>query len=104
MKYIITDNNDVIIHMSDTIDYQQNGNPLVDNGTLAIAKILVKAVCEVQDVPSEVTPMKYCYTEEQGFYANENYVEPVRELTNQELQEQITDLQLALAEIYEGSI
>ena len=42
MKYVITNKDDVVIHISETIGYQENGNVLVDNGELAIAKPLVK--------------------------------------------------------------
>jgi len=106
MKYIITDKNNVIIHISETIGYQENGNVLVENNTLAIAKPLVKEVFEVESIVEGITENKYCYTEEEGFYANENYKEPEPTETQkiQELQEQVTNLQLALAEIVEGGI
>lgn len=106
MKYIITDKNDVIIHISNTIGYQENGNVLVDNNTLAIAKPLVKEVYEVENIEEEITENKYCYTTKKGFYKNENYkeLEPTEEEKIIDLQEQITNLQLALAEIVEGGI
>ena len=73
--YIITDENDVIIHISKTLNYQENGNPLVDNDTRAIAKLLVKEIYKIETVPEKVEASKYCYTKEQGFYKNENYRE-----------------------------
>lgn len=73
--YIITDKDNVIINISKTIGYQSNGNILVNDGTLAIAKLLVNKVYEVDEVPEEIEEAKYCYTEEKGFYKNENYVE-----------------------------
>ena len=73
--YIITGKENVIIHISETKGYQTNGNLLVDNGTLAIAKPLVNGVYEVETVQEGITPSKYCYTEEKGFYKNENYKE-----------------------------
>lgn len=103
MKYVITDNKNVVMHISDTIGYQSNGNVLVDNDTLAIAKPLVKGVYEVSEIPDNVVENKYCYTEEKGFYKNENYVEPVDPNAEIEaLKQQITDLQLAMVEMYEG--
>ena len=60
MKYIVTDNDNVVIHISDTIGYQENGNVLVDEGHLAIAKPLVKGVFKVADVPEEIAVYKYC--------------------------------------------
>ncbi len=100
--YVITDNNDIVIKMSDTIGYQENGNVLVDNGSLAIAKILVKGVFEVSDIPKEVSEYKYCYTEEKGFYKNQDYVEyvsPEQEILN--LKGELADTQIAITEIYE---
>lgn len=103
MKYIITSNKDVVMHISDTIGYQGNGNVLIDNDTLAIAKPLVKKVYEVEEIPEGVVAEKYCYTETDGFYENENYMEPINEKSEiEQLKEQVTDLQLALAELVEG--
>lgn len=75
MKYIITDKDDVVIHISETIGYQENGNVLVDNGELAIAKPLVKEINEVENIEENIVEAKYCYTKEKGFYKNENYKE-----------------------------
>ena len=40
-----------IIAVSDTLDYQENGNPLVHDGTLAIAEILVGSIEESDVIP-----------------------------------------------------
>lgn len=71
--YIITDKEDVIFNISETKDYQENGNVLVNNETLAIPQTLIKDICEVDEIPSEVEIAKYCYTEEKGFFKNKNY-------------------------------
>ena len=73
--YIITDNENKIIAISETIGYQANGNVLVNNDNLAIAKILVKEVTEVQEIPENIVENKYCYTKEKGFYKNADYQE-----------------------------
>lgn len=73
--FIVTDKNNVIIHISETKDYQSNGNLLVDNGKLAIAAYLVNGVYEVETVDEGVVPSKYCYTESAGFYKNPNWKE-----------------------------
>ena len=31
---------------------------------------------EVSEIPNEVEPYKYCYTSEQGFYLNPDWIEP----------------------------
>lgn len=104
--FILTNKNDVVFHISETKSYQKNGNVLVDNDTLAIPPILIKEIFEVSEIPMEVEVQKYCYTAEKGFCKNENYREP--ELSDTEkikqLQEQVTDLQLALAEMYESEV
>ena len=104
--YILTNKDDVVFHISETKNYQANGNVLVDNDTLAIPPILIKEIFEVEEIPAEIQTYKYCYTAEKGFCKNENYREP--ELSDTEkikqLQEQVTDLQLALAEMYESEV
>lgn len=104
--FILTDKNDVVFHISETKNYESNGNVLVDNDTLAIPQFLIKGIFEIQEITTEVEVQKYCYTPEKGFYKNENYKEP--ELSDTEkikqLQEQVTDLQLALAEMYESEV
>ncbi|WP_167955152.1 hypothetical protein [Anaerosporobacter faecicola] len=32
---------------------------------------------EVESIPEDCKEMKYCYTEEKGFYLNEKYTEPI---------------------------
>lgn len=75
--YVLTDHNNVIIAISETLEYQSNGYPLINHGTLAIPMQHIKKISEVEEVPSEVKEHKYCYIEEEGFYINENYKEPV---------------------------
>ena len=66
--FIVTDKEDVIIHISETKDYQENGNLLVDNGKLAIAAYLVNEVYEIDTIDEGIVPSKYCYTADKGFY------------------------------------
>lgn len=75
MKYFLLDHNDVILHISDTIGYQENGNTLVDNGTLAYAAILVSQVVEVASMPDGVVPMRWRYLDGE-FTRNPDWVEP----------------------------
>jgi len=64
---------------------------------------LVKGIYEVKEVPAEVVAEKYCYTEEKGFYPNENYIEPINPQSEiEDLKEQITELQLAMIELSEA--
>ena len=101
--YIITSKQDKrITDFSETIEYETNGNIILDNGT-QIGCFREVEVHKVEEIPEEVCTEKYCYTEEKGFYVNPNYIEPVDERAEMEaLKEQITDLQLALAELVEG--
>lgn len=75
MKYIFVNENDEIFHISETKDYQENGNVLVDDGKLAIPPSLIKEIYELEEIPNGIEVAKYCYTEEKGFYKNENYRE-----------------------------
>lgn len=106
--YILTNKDNTIIHISETIRYEENGNILVDGGSLAIAVAPNEQinVYEVETVDEGIAENQYCYTEEKGFYKNENYKEPEPTDTQKirDLQEQITDLQIALTEMYEGGM
>ena len=79
IKYVLTGENDIIVHISDTLGYQENGNPLVDNGKLAIAKPLVKEIFEIEEseIPAKAIEnnAKYKYTKKDGFFKNEDYKE-----------------------------
>ena len=73
--YVITDKTGVILHLSRTLGYQDNGNVLVDNGALAIAAVLVGEVSQDVDVPDGVAPGTHCYLNGK-FSANPNYNPP----------------------------
>lgn len=91
--YIITaTNSDMIIHITETAERLEDNLILVDNGTLNLASADKLPIIEVESVPTEVEAQKYCYSESKGFYANQDYVEPVPEPTMQDLQEQIAEL------------
>lgn len=75
MKYVLTNENNEIVAISETLDYQSNGNPLINNGALALASYLVSHTYENVEIPEGVCESKYCYTPEAGFYKNDNYVE-----------------------------
>lgn len=79
--YIITSKNNKILVISSTLEYLSNGNALVKNGTLAIAKYLIGNIYEKveTDIPTEVIPNKYCYTEAEGFYIDPNWIESYTE-------------------------
>ncbi len=79
MKYILTNENDEIFNISETQGFQENGNYLMNEGLegeVAIPQSLVKGIFEIEEIPENVEIAKWCYTEEKGFYKNENYVEP----------------------------
>lgn len=49
--YIIKDKTGYILTISDDLDYQENGYPLVHNGKLAIASYLVETIEESDTIP-----------------------------------------------------
>ena len=74
MKYVITNNDDVIIAISTTFrDDKTIRNLVLDNYNIAYAPDEEFNVYQV-NVPNEVESSKYCYDETNGFYANPNYV------------------------------
>ena len=76
MKYILTAKDDHrIMHISDDLGYQSNGNYLIYGGELAVPPILAD-MAEVETVPEGVEPEKWCYADGE-FYVNPNYVEPM---------------------------
>lgn len=106
MRYIITVNeDDRIMYISKTIGYETNGNIILDNNT-QIACVDEVTIHEVENVPENVLAEKYCYTKEQGFYKNTDDKEPEKTDAEkiEELQQQVTDLQLAITEMYESGV
>lgn len=75
MYLIIVKEDNRIMAMGKTLDYMSNGYPRLVEENVAFVKEDVD-VHEVESVPSEVIPEKYCYTEAEGFYINPNWVEP----------------------------
>lgn len=74
--YIVCNKIDNSFINSDTkLRYWSNGYPFLINKKMGFVLDEV-SVYEVQEIPSEVEPYKYCYTEEKGFYLNPNWVEP----------------------------
>ena len=74
--YLITlkDDNRLMM-MGEALDYMSNGYPRLIDEDIAFPTDMVN-VHEVSEVPLEVIPEKYCYTESEGFYINPNWVEP----------------------------
>lgn len=96
---IVTYKDNRIGAIREEISYEENGNVLIGDNQ-AIGFWLVGGVYDAAEIPEGVEEEKYCYTEEQGFYINENYVEPVDERSEiEQLKEQITELQLAMVEL-----
>ena len=81
--YILTNTDNVIMHISETLK-EENGQYLINNEHLAIPKefkmqdidgnIVVEKVnmYKVNEIPNNVKETKYCYTEKDGFYKNQN--------------------------------
>lgn len=92
--YIIKTEEGQIIAVSNTIGYQENGNALINNGKMAIAAGLFDTVEEVDNIPEG-----WEYKDGIYFEVNENYKSNEDKI--KALESEITDLQLALAEVYE---
>jgi hypothetical protein len=71
---LLLDRNQVIVAICKTAETVPNGI-LVDGFT--VYADVGMTLEDSFEVPSFVVPQKYCYTADQGFYTNDNYVEPV---------------------------
>lgn len=105
-KYIITNSENVIIAISNTYRVDESvRNIILDNYNIAYAPNDTFNVYNVE-VPNGVQEIKYCYTENDGFYENPDYVEPPKPVEERLdiAEESITEIELALTEIYEGGL
>ena len=76
MKFVLTNKENEIIEISNTYELdEEHRNINVDNHAIAYAPDEKINVFEVEEIPENIEVAKYCYTEENGFYVNENYVE-----------------------------
>lgn len=99
---IITDKtSNKIIETGETLEYLENGYPLLTDKHVYFAIDDVR-VHEVDNVPEGVMPSKHCYTEITGFYENPDYVEPNPYGIPDELVEQIKND--TIAQVQEGVI
>ena len=74
--FIITGKEDnVIINSGESLDYMSNGYPRLTDKNIAFPDWMVD-VHEVDSIPDDVVEGKYCYTKADGFYLNQNWVEP----------------------------
>ena len=74
--YLLEKEKNIIMHISETLDRQEGNNYyLIKNGTIAVPPQFVINLFEVENVPEYVEEEKYCYTEEKGFFENEDYEE-----------------------------
>ena len=77
MKFVLTNKNNEIMEISNTYELKEDvRNIIVDNYAIAYAPDEHINVFEIEEIPENIEIAKYCYTEEKGFYVNENYVEP----------------------------
>ena len=76
---IITDaQSGTIIALGELKEFWPNGYPIItdSNGNSIAYPPDFTIMYENVEVPSDVTPEKYCYTPEDGFYLNPDYREP----------------------------
>lgn len=107
MKFVLTNKNNEIIEISNTygLDEEHRNIKVDNNRAMAYAPDEKINVFEIEEIPEGVEVAKWCYTEEKGFYVNENYVEPYNEEKEiEDLKQQITELQLALIEMAESGV
>ena len=94
--FIFTEKLDNIIsYISETCEIdKKTGHYIIYNGNGIIGYPVNKY--EIQSIPADVEPKKYCYTENDGFYKNPNYKEP-----EPPIEDQIKEIEEALCELAE---
>ena len=103
--YILTNKENVIIAISSVYELdEEHRNIKLDGYNIAYGPDEVINHYEVEEVPEGVQEQKYCYTETNGFILNTEWKEPQEKITLEELQQQVTDLQLAVVELAEGGM
>lgn len=77
MYLIISNVDHVVMGYGNELSYWNNGYPFLVNEKLAFipADVVIYEDIEVSDEVKS-NPSKYCYTPEQSFYENPNYIEP----------------------------
>lgn len=55
--------------------YLDNGYPCIEDFNTSFLPDEVNIYQNIE-IPTKIVPNKYCYTPEQGFYLNPNYIEP----------------------------
>ncbi len=89
MIVITMKNFDVVLGITRTISKSANeGYIRLDDCGFIVKKSGYNFI-EIEEVPNEIVPYKYCYTEEKGFYENPNWVEPEVEDPIQEYRDQL---------------
>ncbi len=80
MSRIVIDNvTKEIIGIGTFKGYWDNGYPIITdlNGNDCAYVSQAVNLFELDSIPENIEPFKYCYTEEKGFYENPSYEEPV---------------------------
>ena len=79
MYIVCQKENNIVLGYDEQIKYWENGYPVLANKNMAFIPDSVNIFEEASPVFPEdidVGRNKYCYTPEQGFYLNPDYVEP----------------------------
>ena len=88
MFIVCAKNTKEFILSGNTLVYQDNGYPLLTEEKTAFYPEAVE-VYEIESLPKEAVPHKYCYTTEKGFYLNPNYEQSESQIVSKEEQEKI---------------
>ena len=93
--------NNAILESSEKVDTLSNGYYYLEKINTAYQPDMV-FIYEVSEIPDDVPlDSRYCYTLEKGFYENPLWYDPVNQKVVTELLNQVTDLQMALCDVYE---
>lgn len=78
MKIVANKGTFEVIAIGTFKEYWDNGYPIITdlNGMDCAYPLDFYNFFDIDSIPEDYIPGKYCYTEEKGFYLNPDYVEP----------------------------
>lgn len=105
---ILCNENKVVLFVGDSIEYGVFDEPNIEKFKVTKGKDFFYVIgnsitlYEVSSIPHDYIDEKYCYTEANGFYINENYSEPINaEEEMKRLTQENIDLKVQLDKVQE---
>lgn len=94
---LMTNTSDIVEFYTFNLQYlEEIDSYFISEQQLYIPKKLCSVV-DVDEYPDDIEPTKYCYTTEKGFYLNPDWKEPTVDLTDEQRDAVVQEIQDAVA-------